>query len=335
MSTQSFKSTRDHQRYLERIHWMDEQLRSRKFLSVKDIQNQFGLVDKTVRRDLAFLRDRLYRPLEYVAAERAWRYTTPVNPLLSVTLTEGELATILLSERLARAYAGSWAAEQIEAILAKVAGALTDSISIELSQLSTLQTVEPLPSTDIDQKLFGTFVEAIQTRTQVEMTYFTQSSGKVSTRRVDPLHLHSSKGEWYVIAFDHNRHKVLDFHLGRIREYSLTSERFEIPETFDLQAVLDSGFGMFRGSGDRLYDVVIEFDAYQAGWIAQQSKVHRTAEYTPLDGGGLRVTMRVGALEGVKMWLLQYGAHVKVIEPEELREMIYSEAQRMVRLYNQ
>ncbi|HNC45624.1 MAG TPA: WYL domain-containing protein [Acidobacteriota bacterium] len=333
MAHHVFQHTREHQRHLERIRRLDEWFRSGQFFTIRWLCEQLERSEKTVKRDLEELRNTHYRPLAYCARERAWHYTAPVSPLLPVSLSEGELVTILMAEQMARTYAGNTLGGQLSVAFSKILSVLTEAVSIELSQLAMIQSVDLLPTTDIDFALFETLMRAIHTRTRLEMTYFTQSSGKVSNRRVDPLHLHSSKGEWYLIAFDHNRNKVLDFHLGRVREYSLTSEHFEVPETFDLQAVLDSGFGMFRGSGDRLYDVVVEFDAYQAGWIAQQSKVHRTAEYTPLDGGGLRVTMRVGALEGVKMWLLQYGAHVKVIEPPELRQILKTEIEKMKELY--
>jgi predicted DNA-binding transcriptional regulator YafY len=77
----------------------------------------------------------------------------------------------------------------------------------------------------------------------------------------------------------------------------------------------------------------VEFDAYQARWIRQQSKVHKTAHYTDLPDGGLRVTMQVGALEGVRQWVLQYGARVRVIAPEQLRTMLRTEAEALLKLY--
>ncbi|MCS7081262.1 MAG: WYL domain-containing protein [Chloracidobacterium sp.] len=144
--------------------------------------------------------------------------------------------------------------------------------------------------------------------------------------------MHSAKAEWYVIAFDHLRGEVRDFHLGRIRALELLNEAFEPPPGFDLEAYLAAGFGMIRGGGV-LQEVVVAFDAHQARWIRQQSKVHPTARYDDLPDGGLRVTLQVGALEGVKLWVLQYGARARVLAPEALREMVRRKAADMLTYY--
>lgn len=325
---------RIHQRYLVRLNWIDHQLQTKQCLSTREIVEHFEITEKTAKRDIEYLREQLLRPVEYSAKHRAWCYTSPVHPLLPITLTEGEIALLLLTEQVARAYGGSGLGSKIEAVLAKVASTLTDAVTVELSQLATLQTIEALPTSYFDLELFSKLIQAVQHRRRAEMVYFTQSRGKTTTRRIDPLHLYNAKGEWYVLAFDHWRKKVLDFHLGRIRSLTVTGESFEPPVDFNLETYLNSGFGMFRGEGKEEFEVVVEFDSYQAGWIRQQSKVHSTAVYKDLPDGGLHITMHVGALQGVKMWVLQYGAHARVLAPEKLKQELLEESQQIAKMYS-
>lgn len=325
-------SQRTHLRDLERSKWIHGQILAGKFPNANTIAEFFEVKPKTVQRTIAFMRDRFKLPIEYSAKHRGFFYTEPVFDLPWLNLTEGEAVSILMAERLARAYGGGKLGGEIAGALAKVASSLTDSISVNLGEFLALQSVEPLPSSPIDHTHFTALENAIRGHRCVRMTYFTQSSGETSERVINPLHLHNAKAEWYVIAFDHKRNDIRDFHIGRIRELTVLKDIFEPPPDFNIERHLESGFGMFRGDGT-VHEVVVEFDAHQARWIRQQSKVHPTAEYEELPDGRLRVSMRVGALEGVKMWVLQYGSRVRVLAPSQLRDEIQLELRAMLAEY--
>lgn len=326
-------SQRTHLRDLERTIWIHGQIQAGKYPNANVIAAHFEVEPKTVHRTITFMRDRFKLPLAYSAKHRGFFYTEPVYDLPWMNITEGEAVSILMAERLARAYGGGKLGTEIATALAKVADSLTDTISVNLGEFLALQSVEPLPSSPIDHTHFTALENATRERRCVRMTYFTQSSGETSERNINPLHLHNAKAEWYVIAFDHKRNDIRDFHIGRIRELAVLKEVFTPPPDFDINRHLESGFGMFRGGGT-LQEVVVEFDAHQARWIRQQSKVHPTAEYDELPDGRLRVSMRVGALEGVKMWVLQYGARAKVVQPESLRAEILTELRLLMDEYD-
>ncbi|QUW04139.1 WYL domain-containing protein [Chloracidobacterium validum] len=321
-----------HFRQLERFTWIHAEIQSGRFPNTCSIAEKFEISRKTAQETIAFMRDRFNLPLAYSGRQRGFYYTEPVHSLPWLTLTEGEVAAILIAERLAQAYAGGLSSD-IANVLVKVVQSFTDRVSVDLTHLLNAQSVEPLPTSSINHEHFKALLQAIAQHKRIYMNYFTQSSGETKARKLDPLHLHSARAEWYVIGFDHLRNKVLDFHLGRIREITVLDETFEPPTGFDIERYLARGFGMIRGDG-QLYDVVVQFDAYQARWIRQQSKVHKTALYEDLPDGGLRVTMQVGALEGVKQWVMQYGAHVQVVAPPALRDLVRREAEALLAHYS-
>jgi predicted DNA-binding transcriptional regulator YafY len=49
--------------------------------------------------------------------------------------------------------------------------------------------------------------------------------------------------------------------------------------------------------------------------------------------GRLKLKMTVTALDGVKRFVMQYGAHAEVIKPEELRQAIREEIEKMWEFY--
>jgi predicted DNA-binding transcriptional regulator YafY len=328
----SRRSDRERITHVERIFWIDYELRAQRFPNATTIAAHFEISSKTAQRTLDYMRDRLRLPLEYSAAHRGWHYTEPVYGLPAVEMTEGELVAILLAEKLARQYRGTAIGQQVEEAFAKVLRAVTNVISVDLNALAEAHSFEAAATSELDHDLFRRLGRAAIERRRIEMTYFTATTGKISRRRADPLHLRNYLGEWYLIAWDHLRSEVRDFHIGRIRELAVTDEHFNWPAGFDLEDYLNSGFGMIRGAEPA--EVEIVFDEYQARWMRERGKFHPTEEREELPDGGLKLRMRVTALDGVKRFVMQYGAHARVIGPEALREAIREEGKKMQEMYS-
>jgi len=327
-----FQRYREHLAHLERVFWIDREIRAGRYPNAPSIAQHFEVSTRTAQRTLEFMRDRARLPLGYSAERRGWYYTEPTHGLAAIELTDGDLIAILLVERLAREYRGTAIGLQVQEAFAKVLGAMTDTVSVDFEALVEAYSFEASATTELEPQLFQRLGRAARERRRIEMTYFTAGRGELTERRVDPLHLRNYLSEWYVIAFDHLRGEVRDFHLGRIRELTVLDERFDWPAGFDLTAYLDSGFGMMRGREP--FQVEIVFDEYQARWIRERKTFHPTEEREELPDGGLRLRMRVTALDGVKRFVMQYGAHAHVLAPEELRKAVRDEIETMQALYD-
>lgn len=321
---------REHHRIYERFLWIDTEIRRHAFPNARTIAEHFEISPKTAQRSIDFMRDRFELPLEYSAEKRGWFYSEPAFALPAEMLTEGDIVAILMAERLAREYAGSPLGAQIERALSKVAGVLTDTVSVQLSELAAAYSFEALPTIDVDERTFHELARATRDRRSVEMTYFTASRGETSSRRVDPLHIRNHQGNWYLIAFDHRRRDERVFLMGRIRDLRVLDDVFDVRDGFDLDEFLHSAFQMFVGKEP--VDVVLEFDEYQARWIRERRLPHESARLEELAGGSVRLSLRVLSLEAVRRYVLQYGSHVRVIAPDALRVEIRDEASKAAEL---
>jgi predicted DNA-binding transcriptional regulator YafY len=208
---------------------------------------------------------------------------------------------------------------------------MTNVVSIDFDSLIEAYSFEAKATVEVDPEVFKQLGRAAIERRRIQMTYYTATRGQVTERRADPLHLRSHLSEWYLIAFDHLRREVRDFHVGRIRGLTVLDERFDWPRGFDLSTYVDSGFSMVRGREP--FQVEIVFDEYQARWIRERGPVHPTEQREELPAGELLIRMRVTALDGVKRFVMQYGSHARVIAPERLRQEIQEETQAMSALY--
>ena len=331
MGEENFPRGRERLAHLERVFWIDQQIRAGRYPNARVIAEHFEVTPKTAQRTLDFMRDRLRLPLAYSAEQRGWHYTEPTHGLTAIELTEGDLIAILLAERLAREYRGTAIGLQVQQAFAKVLCAMTDTVSIDFASLMEAYSFEAGATAELNPQIFQRLGRAAIERCRIEMTYFTAGRGELTERRVDPLHLRNYLGEWYLVAFDHRRGEVRDFHAGRIRELAVLDEQFDWPEGFDLAAYLDSGFGMVRGREP--FQVEIAFDEYQARWIRERKPFHPTEEREELADGGLVLRMRVTALDSVKRFVMQYGAHARALAPEHFRQAVSDEIEAMKALY--
>lgn len=322
---------REHIRHLPRIFWIDHQIRGGHYPNNRTIASHFEISSRTAQRTIEYMRDQLRLPIEYVAAERGWHYSEPHVGLTAVELTEADLVTLLLAEKLARQYRGTAIGDSVSIAFAKILKASTELITVDLKALSEAYTFETAVTTDIDPSIIGLLGSATTSHRTVEMTYYTASRDELSERRVDPLHLRNFNGDWYLIAWDHKRREVRDFLVSRIRKLTVTPETFQWPEGLNLEQYLADGFGMIRGA--REIPVELEFDDYQSRWIRERSAFHPTEERQELPNGRLLLRMTVTALDGVKRFILQYGAHVKVVSPPELGDLVRAEIEAMKRIY--
>src|SRR5262245_50739364 len=111
---------REHIRHLEKVFWIELQIRNNLYPNTAKIAEHFEVSQKTAQRTLDFMRDRLRMPIAYSAENRGWYYTEPYFALPAIEMTEGDLVAILLAKRLARQYRGTAIGQQVEEAFAKV-----------------------------------------------------------------------------------------------------------------------------------------------------------------------------------------------------------------------
>ena len=70
------------------------------------------------------------------------------------------------------------------------------------------------------------------------------------------------------------------------------------------------------------------FDKEVARWVRESRSYYITSEEETPDG--LLVTLKPHQESEVLQWLLSWGSHVRVLEPEKLRKRMAEEAQAML-----
>ncbi|HUR59880.1 MAG TPA: WYL domain-containing transcriptional regulator [Opitutaceae bacterium] len=300
-----------------RIH---EELRRGALTNCTKLVKALEVSRKTVVRDIAFMRDRLGLPIEYDVGIQAYRYTHPVSafPAMQV-VTEGELLALLVAQRALEQHRGTPFHRQLEIAFEKLTGGLRNRISFSPDDELRGVSFRNLGPGKTDLGVFNALSEAVLRQKEVTFDYRKPGQPKQTLRRVQPYHLANRENLWYLVGKDLERDGLRTFALPRITGVRVLNKRFEWPADFSPEKFFASALGVLGGTAD--HRVIIRFDATAAERVRER-EWHASQEMKDLAGGGLELTLRLGALSEVEQWVLGWGAAAEVIEPKELRDSV-------------
>jgi predicted DNA-binding transcriptional regulator YafY len=169
---------------------------------------------------------------------------------------------------------------------------------------------------------------AISRRKTIEFEYYSIERDEVSERKVDPYHLLFQGGQFYLVAYSHERGDMRVFRLSRIRDkvsYATKAEHdFPTPADFDPWSYahradwqLGDAVGTARiWISDRIA-WLIERDFGRYGSIEKVAKGARLGSRR-MPGDGVLFTTDYAQPRQLIAWVLGLGEHARLIEPGEL-----------------
>lgn len=303
---------------LQRFAALDQAVRAGKYPNARTLAVELEVSSRTVQRDIEFLRDRLGVPLAYDEIRHGYYYTDPTYRLPTIALSEGELVAIFLAERVLQQFRGTPYARLLARAFAKITAALDDRVTVDLGHLGGAISFRTTAASDVDPDLFGELSSAVWHRRRLVLRYETASRGEEATREVDPYHLASVDGQWYLIGFCHLRSSIRMFAPSRIRSIEVTESTFTPSEDFRIDGYLAGSFGVLRGDDGEQYRVKLRFTGAAATYI-QERTWHPSQAIVEHPDGGLILHLEVSHLREVERWALSWGADCEVLEPPELR----------------
>ncbi|MBY8876662.1 helix-turn-helix transcriptional regulator [Actinacidiphila acidipaludis] len=147
-------------------------------------------------------------------------------------------------------------------------------------------------------------------------------------RRLEPYGLVLKAGRWYAVAAPGPR----TYRVDQILELTVTDERFEPPEDFDLAAHWRRYEADFLS---RLHkgEAVVRLSPAAAGRLTGAAARALAATGEPEPGGWTRATLPVESLEQAHAAFLAMGAEAEVLGPPELRERLAATAAALAAVY--
>ncbi len=309
-------------RPFHRIYRIDREIAAETFPNARTLSELLSVNQRTVKRDLDFLRNEFNAPLVYDYFKRGFRYKKSGWTLPLQNLSEGEILAFFIAENALRFTGNAAQALQLKQALIKLSSRLPEKVLVDLTMLGENISFQNLPFISVEPKLLQTVAQAAINQESVEFDYYSPHSQKRTHRQADIHLLHNFIGDWYAISFDRAKKEMRDFHVGRMSNLKVTKNYFETQKNWNPDDYLRQGFYMMRGG--KQVTVEILFDSYQAQWIRERHAFHTGEQREDLPDGSLRLKFQIGekGLEAVARFCLTYAGNCIAEKPDKLKKLI-------------
>ncbi|HET6923930.1 MAG TPA: WYL domain-containing protein, partial [Anaeromyxobacteraceae bacterium] len=169
--------------------------------------------------------------------------------------------------------------------------------------------------------LLGRIQRAIAERRVLRLGYFAATRGAEGERTVRPWTLAQALGHWYLYGEEAGRRKA--FRLDRIKECSLSEERFEPPPEAELEKA-------------RLFSEPRAAARVKLGRKAAAVALSRPGRYRVVKrtaGGGAVVELQVEGEDYATRFALSYGADAQMVSPPAARRHYAETVRRTLARY--
>lgn len=313
---------------LARVMRVLERIRGRARWNLRDIAEEEECSEQTIRRVLNVLE----------LAGVCWYYDhegecyrlerDPRFPVLG--LDPGEIVELAKAKAITDAMAdamGLQAGTGAEPTVRKLAATSSEAAEL-LEDAGHLVEVMGWQFSDHSghREIIDTVQRALLRGRQVKGRYQSPYEPKPVTLSLHPYRLALVKQAWYLIARPVDAEQPLTFRVPRFQTLRLLDAAAEIPADFDLRHYFGDAWSVYRG--DRSYRVVLQFSK-EAANLVTETRWHQTQEKPQRNpDGSVTVTFnKIDGLNEILRWVLGWVGRVKVIEPQELREMVVKQLQ--------
>jgi len=305
----------------------------RRGATVREIAGELQASERTVRRDLNFLRQINYPISEEVGdrGRKTWRHIGNGSPL-PLTFTYDEAAALVLARQSLQPLAGTYLGDAADSALLKIRCTLGESALAFFDKLLRVYHITSTGGGDYSQKseIIDSLHTAIEEHRVTRLTYQSQHAARPAPRDVHPYTIVDHKGSLYLFAFDPDHQRVCRYKVDRIEQADLSRSQFKLPVDFDVQKELAGSLGIYGGSDD--LTVVIRI-LPAAARFAGESKWHHSQTLTHECDGSVLVRLRLSSTVEIKSKVLSFGGNAVVLEPEEFRAEVAGELEHLLRTH--
>lgn len=310
---------------LARIMRVLQLLQSRGRWNAKSIAQELECSERTVHRDLTVL-ELAGVPWTYDKEWQCYRLRPDYSfPVLSLSDEEVVgLATANAATHAKGLNIDAGAEPTTEKYLA-VRPDATDLFgeASNLTQILDLKLVDHSKHLEIIRTIQWALIE----RKQITGKYHSPHESGPVTLTLHPFRLCLVKSAWYVVARPVDADQPITLRPTRFKSARMIDEPAEIPDDFDLAGYFGNAWAVYRG--EQTYDIELLFTA-EAADIVTETQWHHTQTVNRHKDGTATLSFRVDGLNEIVRWVVGWAGRVKVIQPDELRELVVDQHRRAI-----
>jgi predicted DNA-binding transcriptional regulator YafY len=307
----------------ERFYKIEHLIRAQGCVSFAALIEALEVSPATLKRDLAYLRERLDAPIEYDAADNGYRFGQQwrggKHELPGVWFNEAELHALLtMQQMLAGLDEQGVVGRHLQPMFDKITGMLGVG-GAEAQEMSRRVKLIGTARRRMASDCFETVGSAVVKRCRLAIRYRKKTgtkAGEVSEREVSPQRLVHHRHTWYLDAWCHASQGLRRFAIDGIESAALLEAEARPVPLAELEAELDQGYGIFAGGTPRVAEIV--FSAETAAWVSREEwHPAQTSQWLP--DGRWQLTLPYVDPTELLMDLLRHAGQVEVVAPAELK----------------
>ncbi len=310
----------------DRMLAMVLELQERRKCRAEDLAATFEVSKRTIYRDIQALSEAGV-PIISVPGEGYSLDEGYFLPPLSFTTDEGAML-LLGSDVMAQNFDAEYRAAA-QSASRKISAVLPAHLREGVEYLQgSIRFVSPGALSNHDEERHLQQLRRAIIRKQTVKFHYHARRGESALREADPYGLLHITGAWLLVAYDHRRKAMRNFRLSRMENLVVQPRQFMRPPDFDMRKYLAKDQ---RVAPSERIVVRVLFDHEIARWVRESYTFFLLAtEETP---EGLLLTLGVREERDILQWVLGWGRHAHVLEPESLRRLVAEEARAIWKRY--
>ena len=315
----------------ERLYQIDQLLNDRRSVTFKEIQERLEVSAATLKRDLAYMRDRLNAPIVFDKELGGYRFENNESnnkyELPGLWFTAEEIYALLtMQHMLTNLDSGGLLSPHIKPLQSRLL-AMIDEASSSSEEVKRRVKIETIGARKFHLDYFQILGSALINRKRLVINYHARGTNELSTREISPQRIIYYRDNWYLDAWCHVRNGLRSFSIDAIKHTEMIEKIADDIEDKLLDLELGSGYGIFAGKDIKW--ATIRFSPERARWVSNE-KWHPNQIGVFLDSGAYELKIPFSNTRELCMDILKHGADVTVISPIELIAEVIKEAKSLI-----
>jgi len=319
----------------DRIVKIESLLRRHRLVNFQTLLHELEVSPATVKRDLAYLRDRLGCPIVYDRAEDTYRLDTSAqvgerHEIPGLWFSAKELHALLTAHQLLSGLDPNGALNRhVGPLLERIHQLVGQS---ERDKIDVMQRIRVVHAgrRPVEAPCFEAACSALLGRNKLSFRYFTRSRQTESRRQASPQRLIHYRNTWYMDAWCHKNNDLRRFALDAMAEVQVSDEKAKEVALSTVAKTLDGGYGIY--AGNKLQWARLRFSALAAQWVARE-QWHPDQQLHTLEDGRIELKLPFVDMVELSMDILRHGPEVEVLEPTALRDEVHKQLRLALATY--
>jgi predicted DNA-binding transcriptional regulator YafY len=292
-------------------------LQTKRVIKAEEIAQRFEISKRTVYRDIRALEE---AGVPIGAEAGVGYYLTEGYHLPPVMFTITEASSMLTAEKLVEKFTDHSIEKNFKSALDKIKSVLP------LSDKDFLETLTPniailhqntSSGNDFANNFLNDIQQALATKKVLKVDYYALYSDELTKDRlVEPIGICYYGFAWHMIGYCRLREDYRDFRIDRIKNLSLTGEKFSSDNKMPLHEFLK---GLYQSNN--LEPVVVRFNKSIVSFVEKPRYYYGYVDEKDIDNQ-VEMHFMIDSMEYIAKWIMMHGNKAEIVSPQKLKDLV-------------